>query len=86
MRLKGSRSKGNKYTSGLRRKQGNVIGIDGLHSEDVCLLFRRNGQVMALQVLCLFLNKILAGDFSRGPRSTNRLGVGCIENVSGMYG
>lgn len=41
---------------------------------------------MLLQVLCLFLNKILAGDFSRGLRSINRLGVRCIENVSGTDG
>lgn len=73
------------------------MGIDGLHSEDVCLLFRRNGQAMALQVLCPFLNKVLAGDFfffspPRGPRSINRLGVWwienvrCIESVRGMDG
>lgn len=41
---------------------------------------------MLLQVLCPFLNKILAGDFSRGPRSINRLGVWGIENVRGMDG
>lgn len=61
----------------------NVLGIDGLHLEGVCLLFRSNGQATPLRVLCPFLNKILAGDFSKGPRSINRLGVWCIENVRG---